>query len=161
MRIWASLQQRGVKFTCEQLAGIFSTHGLLLEDVGNFSVNEREAALSLELLILIIVQSCIWSYSSLIDMCMKGPAYSVQRIGLETYVKAAGLKHELIAVYEFEVVLRASYAIWMHFFATTNQTNDISFKVGEGDWYLWRPPHKGSHALWTQFFYEVCIYSSM
>lgn len=97
-------------------------------------------------------------------LCMKcnislfgfqGPAYSVQTIGLEKYVRAAGLHHELIAVYEFEVVFTASYAIWMHFFATTNQTNDISFKVGEGDWNVWQPPHKSSHALWTQFFYQV------
>jgi len=81
-------------------------------------------------------------------------------IGLETYVKAAGLPQELIAVYEFEVLFTASYAIWMHFFATTNKTNDISFKVGEGDWNVWRTPHKGSHALWTQFYFQVCFYLS-
>jgi len=76
-------------------------------------------------------------------------------------VRAVGLHQQLIAVYEFEVVFTASYAIWIHFFATTNQTNDISFKVDEGDWNVWRPPHKGSHALWTQFFYQVYFIASL
>lgn len=97
-------------------------------------------------------------YTLSLFVFFQGPAYSVKTIGLETYVRAAGSKQELIAVYEFKLLFKASYAIWMHFFATTNQTNDISFKVGEGDWNLWRPPHKGSHALWTQYFYEVYFY---
>ena len=98
---------------------------------------------------------CVYHLSCL-DF-FQGPAYSEVTIGLETYVRAAGLHQELIAVYEFEVLFTASYAIWMHFFATTNQTNDISFKVGEGDWNVWVPPHKGSHALWTQFYNQVCF----
>lgn len=70
-------------------------------------------------------------------------------------MRATGLYHELIAIYEFKVAYTASYVIWKQTFAMTNQTNDVSFRVDEGDWLVWRTPHKGSHALWTQFYYQV------
>ena len=70
-------------------------------------------------------------------------------------MKAVGSYHDLIATYEFKVAFTASYVVWKQTFATSNQTNDISFKIDDGDWYMWRPPHKGSHALWTEYYYQV------
>lgn len=83
-----------------------------------------------------------------------GAAYSVQEMGSETYVKAVGSLHDLIAIYKFKVEFTASYVVWKRTFAISNQTNDISFRVDEGDWYRWRPPHKVSHALWTEYYLQ-------
>lgn len=84
-----------------------------------------------------------------------GPAYSIQTVSKENYVKAVGSFHDLIAIYEFKVAFTASYVVWKQTFATTNNTNDVSFRIDEGDWYLWRPPQKSSHALWTQYYFQV------
>ena len=85
-----------------------------------------------------------------------GPAFSVTKIGKETYVKAVGSqKYDLIAVYRFKVAFAASYVLWKHTFVTSNLTNDVSFRIDEGDWYRWRPPQKGSHGLWTEYYYQV------
>lgn len=84
-----------------------------------------------------------------------GPAYSIQTVNKENYVKAVGSFHDLIAIYEFKVAFTASYVVWKQTFATTNNTNDVSFRIDEGDWYLWRPPQKSSHALWTQYYFQV------
>ena len=70
-------------------------------------------------------------------------------------MKAIGSYHDLVAIYEFKVVFKASYVVWKETFATTNQTNDISFRIDEGDWYRWPPPFKGSHALWTEYYFQV------
>ena len=70
-------------------------------------------------------------------------------------MKAVGSLHDLIAIYKFKVEFTASYVVWKRTFAISNQTNDISFRVDEGDWYRWRPPHKVSHALWTEYYLQV------
>ena len=86
-----------------------------------------------------------------------GPAYSVEHDGKESYVRATGSQYDLIATYEFKVLSMASYVVWKQTFATTNTTNDVSFRVDEGDWYVWRLPYKGSSSLWTQFYTQVLI----
>jgi len=85
----------------------------------------------------------------------QGPAYSIETVNTEKFVKAVGSYHDLIAIYEFKVAFTASYVVWKQTFATSNKTNDVSFRIDEGDWVVWRPPHKGSHALWTQYYFQV------
>ena len=85
----------------------------------------------------------------------QGPAYSIETVNTEKFVKAVGSYHDLIATYEFKVAFTASYVVWKQTFATSNKTNDVSFRIDEGDWVVWRPPHKGSHALWTQYYFQV------
>ena len=94
----------------------------------------------------------------LISICFyfQGPAYSVETVGTENYVRAIGAKHDLIAIYEFELLFMASYVVWKETFSMTNKTNDVSFRVDEGEWYLWHLPYKGSSSLWTQYYLQVC-----
>ena len=84
-----------------------------------------------------------------------GPAFSVTTIGGEAYVKAIGSKYDLIADYRFKVAFEAIYVLWKLTFATSNLTNDVSFRIDQGDWYRWRPPQKVSHGLWTQYYLQV------
>ena len=84
-----------------------------------------------------------------------GPAFSVTTIGTETYVKAVGSEYDIIAAYRFKVAFEAFYVLWKHTFATSNLTNDVSFRIDQGDWYRWHPPQKVSHGLWTEYFLQV------
>ena len=70
-------------------------------------------------------------------------------------MKANGSLHDLIARYEFKVSFLADFVVWKQMFATSNKTNDISFRIDEGDWVHWIPPQKASHALWTQYYHQV------
>ena len=97
------------------------------------------------------------NFKSDVLSCFPGPAYSLQKIGDNVYVTAGGTKHELIAIYEFEVMFAADYVVWKQTFAKTNTTNDISFRIDDGDWLNWQLPYKVSHALWTQYYFQVCL----
>ena len=101
---------------------------------------------------LIIAYKCVTLFNCHL---FQGPAYSIETVNLENYVKAIGSHKDWIATYEFKVAFTASHVVWKHTFATSNETNDVSFRIDDGDWYMWRPPHKGSHALWTEYYFQV------
>ena len=102
-------------------------------------------------------ENSVWycNANSVFYYILIGPAYSTERVHLDTYVKANGSLHDLIASYEFKVSFLADFVVWKQMFATSNKTNDIQFKIDEGDWMLWIPPQKASHALWTQYYHQV------
>ena len=102
-------------------------------------------------------ENSVWycNANSVFYYILIGPAYSTERVHLDTYVKADGSLHDLIASYEFKVSFLADFVVWKQMFSTSNKTNDIKFKIDEGDWMLWIPPQKVSHALWTQYYHQV------
>jgi hypothetical protein len=76
--------------------------------------------------------------------------YDKQR-GTATFVRAVGVKNDIIGKYLVHIHYAAEYSLWISVYSTNRTNNAISFRIDEGDWHRFRTAMKWSHHLWQNY----------